>query len=227
VVALASRTRVEVADSQGVGWTLAGVAVVVVGLAVRALLGGAGVGDRSAMVMSVLLGVGVWAAARLLGGPRAAFLATLGVVALLDLAALPQRSPPAFDDLQAFYRTDQLLSAHVSAPDGVQSGAALTLVAQPTFPGAQPHFGLAGEVNGAQLSWSCAFGPGIQTLALPLPTGLVRAGESADVQLHLTGAPSRESDYLVVYASSQRGGFLLSLIPTSGLDASMTRCSLA
>jgi hypothetical protein len=227
VVAIASRARVGVADSHGVGWTLGAFAVLGVGLAVRVLLGGTGVGDRSAMVMSVLLSIGAWAAARLLGGPRAALLVTLGVAALLDLAALPQRNPPAYDDLQALYRTDQLLSTHVAAPDGVQSGAVLTLLAQPTFSGVQPQFGLAGDVNGTQLSWSCAFAHGVQTLALPLPTGLARPRESADVQLHLTGAPSRESDYLVVYASSQRGGFVLSLIPTSGLQDSMTRCMLA
>ena len=46
--------------------------------------------------------VGVWLAARLLGGPRTAFLATLALVALLDLAALPQRNQPQYDDLQAF-----------------------------------------------------------------------------------------------------------------------------
>jgi hypothetical protein len=216
-----------VAETHGFGWTLGACAVLVVGLAVRVVLGGVGVGDRSAMVMAVLLSVGAWAAARLLGGPRAAFLVTLGVVALLDLAALPQRSPPAYDDLQAFYRTDQVLSTQIPAPDGIQGGAALTLLAQPTFAGAQPTFGLAGEVNGTQLSWSCAFGHGIQTLALPLPTGLVQPGQSADVQLHLSGAPSREADYLVAYASSKRGGFLLSLMPTSGLEASMTRCTPA
>jgi hypothetical protein len=178
------------------------------------------------MVMAVLLSVGVWAAARLLGGPRVAFFATVCVVALLDVAALPQRSPPAYDDLQAFYRTDQVLATRASGPPGVDSGAALTVLAQPAFGGAQPQFGLAGSVNGTPLSWGCVFGRGIQTLALPLPGGLVRSGQDADVQLHLTGTPTREGDYLVVYASSQRGGYLVSLVPTSGLDATVTRCSL-
>jgi hypothetical protein len=209
------------------GWTIGALAVVVAGLGLRGVLGGASVGDRSAMAMSVLLCIGVWVATRLLGGPRVAFFVTIAAVALLDLAALPQRSPPPYDDLEAFYRTDQVLSTRVSVPAGVEGGAALTVLAQPTFAGTQPHFGLAGMVNGAELSWNCTFDHGLQTLALPLPGGLVRPGESADVQLHLSGSPSRETDYLVVYASSQRGGFVVSLVPTSGLGAGVTTCVLA
>jgi hypothetical protein len=163
----------------------------------------------------------------LLGGPKVAFLVTLGVVALLDLAVLPQRATPVYDDLEAFYRTDQALSTRVAAPAGVESGAVLTVVAQPTFPGAQPRFGLAGEVNGTSLTWNCTFGRGIQTLALPLPAGLVQPGEAADVHLRLSGSPSRENDYLVVYASSQRGGFLVALASASGLDPNVTRCAMA
>ncbi|MBV9579377.1 MAG: hypothetical protein JO057_12380 [Chloroflexi bacterium] len=227
MVAVASRARIQAADNHTVGWTLGALAVLVIGLAVHLILGGAGVGDRSAMVMSVLLSAGAWAAARVLGGPRVAFLVTLGLVAVLELAALPQRNPPVYDDLQAFFATDQLLSTQLTVPAGVDNGATLTVLAQPTFTGAQPQFGLAGDVNGTPLSWSCAFGHGMQTLALPLPAGLVRPGATADVQLHLSGSPTRESDYLVVYASSQRGGFLVSIVPTSGLDASVTHCTSA
>jgi hypothetical protein len=226
VVAVTSPAPAQAAASRGVSWTIGALAVVLVGLGLRTLLGGGGVGERAAMAMSVLLCIGLWVGARLLGGPRAAFLATLALVALLCLAALPQRNPPAYDDLQAFYRPDQVLSSRVPAPAGIDGGTALTVVAQPTFAGSQPLFGLAGEVNGIPLNWSCAFGHGIHTLALPLPAGLVRPGEMADVQLHLSGSPSRESDYLVVYASSQRGGFLVSLAPTSSLAADVTRCTL-
>jgi hypothetical protein len=229
VVALASGARVDAAERRGVSWTwtAGAVAVLAVGLGVRALLGGAGVGDRSAMVMSVLLSVGAWVAARVLAGPRVAFCVTLVVVALLDVAALPQRDPPAYDDLQAFYRTDQMLATQVAVPASVGGDAALTLVAQPTFAGSQPRFGLSGTVNGVALSWTCAFERRIQTLGLPLPAGTLQPGQPADVQLHLTGEPSREREYLVAYASSQRGGFLISAVPAAGLDASMTRCALA
>ncbi|MBV9325650.1 MAG: hypothetical protein JO352_17910 [Chloroflexi bacterium] len=227
MVAVAARARVDAGESRGIGWTVGALAVLIGGLGVRLVVGGAGVGDRSAMVMALALSLGAWAAARLLGGPRVAFGVMLAVVALLDLAALPQKNPPAYDDLQAFYRTDQLLSSQVTAPAGTDSGATLTVLAQPMFTDAQPQFGLAGTVNGRPMGWSCAFGHGIQTLALPLPAGIVRPAETADVQLHLSGSPSRESDYLVVYASSQRGGFLVSLVPTSALDSSVTRCALA
>jgi hypothetical protein len=228
VVAVASRARVELADTRALGWTVGALVVLLVGLGLRVLLGGAGVGDRSATVMSGLLCVGAWAAARMLGGPRVAFGVTLLVVALLDFAALPQRTPPAYDDLQAFYRTDQVLTSPVAVPPGLDPNtAALTMLVQPTFAGSQPRFGLAGSVNGAQASWSCAFQPGVQALALPLPSGALRSGPTADVELHLSGTPSRETDYLVVYASSQRGGFILGLAPLASLDARATRCTLA
>jgi hypothetical protein len=44
------------------------------------------------------------------------------------------------------------------------------------------------------------------------------------VQLHLTGSPSRDGDYLIVYASSRQGGYLIS--PGSP-DPNATRCSAA
>jgi hypothetical protein len=227
VVAVASPARAYTAKTRGLGWTIGALAILPVGLGVRLVFGGGGVGDRSAMVMSALLCVGVWAAARVLGGPRVAFVAALALVALLDLAALPARNPPAYDDLQAFYRSDQVLSSRVPAPAGFGGDAVLTVLAQPTFAGSQPRFGLGGAVNGTPLNWSCAFDRGIQTLALPLPAGLVRPGETADVQLHLSGSPSRESEYLAVYASSQRGGFLVSITPASTLGGNVTHCTLA
>jgi hypothetical protein len=210
------------------GWTLGAVAVLLLGLPLRALVGGVGVGDRSAMVMTALLGVGAWIAARMLAGPRVAFGVTLVVVALFALAALPQRAPPAYDDLEAFYRTDQRLTTSVAVPPGLDpDAAALTVLAQPTFAGPEARFGLAGTVNNVAVNWSCVFQKGIQTIALPLPGGAVGSGQSVDVQLHLTGSPTRESEYLIAYASSQRGGFVVGLAPSAGLDAAVTRCALA
>jgi hypothetical protein len=211
-------------------WTLAAVAVLVVGLGLRLALGGGGVGDRSAVVMSVLLVVAAWLAAWLLSGPRAALLVSLVLVALLDLGALPSRNAVPYDDLEAFYRTDQVLSAQPAVPRGADpAGVAITLQAQPYFAAAQPRFGLAGEVNGTPLQWTCTFPRGIQQIALPLPVGLASADPAgtADVRLHLTGAPDHTSEYLVVYASSRQGGFVISLEPIGALDASVTRCALA
>ena len=87
------------------------------------------------------------------------------------------------------------------------------LLAEPVFPTAasQPSFGLAGRVNGTAHTWDCPFHHGIQRVALPLSAAALNGASVADVQLQLNGSPSREGDYLLVYESSQRGGFLVSL----------------
>jgi hypothetical protein len=205
-------------------WTVAALAVLVLGLVIRLVLGGGGIGDRSALVMAVLLAMVSWLAARLLAGPRVALAVLAIVVALLDLAALPPRSPAAYDDLQALYRTDQVLPLQLSVPSGQE--LAMTVLAQPVFAGEQAGFGLAAEVNGTPLAWTCDFRRGVQRLALPLPSGLA-SGKVADVRLHLSGAPDRAGNYLVVYASSKLGGFVVDLQPVAGLDADVTRCALA
>ena len=207
------------------GWTLAAALVLLIGLGLRLLVGGGGVGDRSALVMGVLLGVSVWLAARLFAGPRAALVAVAAVVVLVDLAGLPARNEVAYDDLQAFYRTDQVLSARLPVP---ASDVAITLLVEPVFGGDRARFGLAGDLNGSALQWSCPFQHGLQRVALAVPTGLLRGGEMADVRLHLNGTPDRESDYLVAYTSSRLGGFVISLDPAGGSPStSVTRCSVA
>lgn len=205
-------------------WTAASLGVLLIGVTLRLVLGGFAVGDRSAVIMLVLLAMTSWLAARLLSGPRAALITILVLVALIDMAALPPRNAPQYDDLQAFYRTDQLISAQLAVPP--TDSAAITLLAQPVFSGSQPTFGLAAEVNGSSMAWTCAFRRGIQSIALPLaqpPAG----SAVANVQLHLTGTPSRESEYLVVYASSKLGGFVIGLQPQASLDAGVTRCTPA
>ena len=166
-------------------------------------------------------------AARVLGGTRAALVATVACVVLFDIAALPVRSALEYDDLQAFYRTDQVLMARPAVAVGGDAGSMrLTLLAQPVFGGAQPTYGVAAEINGATLSWNCTFARGLQRLELPLPGDLLQNG-IADVQLHLTGTPSREADYLLVYSSSRRGGFVVDLLPSANVDPNATVCSLA
>jgi len=215
----------------GRGWTIAAGAVLLVGLGLRLALGGGGVGDRSALVMSTLLAVGVWLGARLLSTPRTAFFVVFGVVALLDLAALPARNAPEYDYREAFFRTDQVVTAQV--PLAADAGAApaqprLVLLVEPVFPAGetQPRFGLAGEVGGAALGWDCAFPRGLQHLALPVPPALVPGSGPLDVRLHLTGSPTRESDYLLVYASAPRGGFLVSLVGAADVGSGTTVCTL-
>jgi hypothetical protein len=62
----------------------------------------------------------------------------------------------------------------------------------------------------------------MQRIALPVPPS---AG-GGDVRLRLTGSPSREGDYLLVYASSRQGGFLVSFVTAAELDQSATICTL-
>jgi hypothetical protein len=221
VVAVASSgVRDDVAATRSqVGWIAATGLVIVVGVVVRLALGGGGVGDRSAAIMTVLLSLVAWVATLLLSTPRAAFLVTLGLVALLDVAALPQRNLPEYDDREAFFRTDQVITAQLPV---VAGPAVVTLLAEPVFAGDAPKFGLAGDIGGAQLAWDCAFQRGIHQIALPLPPTLA----GGDARLQLTGSPSRESDYLLVYLSSRRGGFLISSVSASELSQSATTCTL-
>jgi hypothetical protein len=46
---------------------------------------------------------------------------------------------------------------------------------------------------------------------LPLPAAVLKGASTVDVRLQLNGSPSREGDYLLVYQSSERGGFLVSM----------------
>ena len=217
MVALASSERAGVSDARRGGtawnWSLATGAVVLVGIGLRLALHAGAVGDRSAAVMMALLGLSAWAAAMVLATPRTAFFVTLGLVTLLEVAALSARTVTEYDGRQAFYQTDQVLAARISiAPTLDPTPKVLTLLIEPTFSSAQPRFGLAGDVGGTSLTWDCAFRHGLQRLALPVPAAPVANAGALDVRLHLTGSPSRESDYLLVYASSQRGGFLVSLV---------------
>jgi hypothetical protein len=215
----------------GPGWIVAAGGVLVVGLSLRLALGGGGVGNRSAIVMATLLSVGAWLAAMLLSTPRTAFLVTLGAVAVFDLAALPASNAPEYDDREAFFRTDQVITAQVRTPPGLvgtQAQAMLVLLVEPMFPAsvAQPRFGLAGEVGSAALAWDCAFQRGLQQLALPLPPVAMAGSASVDVRLRLTGSPTRETDYLLVYASAPRGGFLVSLLGAADVAPKATMCTL-
>jgi hypothetical protein len=204
------------------GWSLAAAGALILGLLVRLAVGGGGTGVRSATLLGFLLTLGAWLAARVVAGPRTGLLVTVACVALLDVAALPTRSVVQYDDVQALYRTDQVVSAHLSGVD--QDMLTLTVLAQPTFSGTRPTFGLAGEVNGIAMAWNCQFQHGVQRLALPLRDAMRQTSATGiDVRLWLTGSPNRESDYLLVYQSSRTGGVLIEVGPTS----SAASCALA
>jgi len=189
--------------------------------------------DRSAILMMMLLSVGAWLAALLLSTPRVAFGVTLAAVALLGLAAAPARYATEYDDRQAFFRTDQVVTAHVPPPAnpvGTQAQPLLVLLVEPVFPATatQPQFGLAGDVGSAgPLAWDCPFQRGLQHLALPLPAAATPPTASDEVRLHLTGSPSRETDYLLVFASAPRGGYLASVVGPTEVGPGTTVCRLA
>ena len=67
---------------------------------------------------------------------------------------------------------------------------------------------------------------GLQRLALPVPSAALANAPALDLRLHLTGSPSRETDYLLAYASSGRGGFLVSLVNISDVGPDATTCTL-
>ena len=174
--------------------------------------------------MATLLTVGAWLAARLVGGPRAASAVSLGLMALFDIAGLPERGAPEYDGMEAWYRADQVVSDRVSVPN--EGAPSLTLLVQPVFAAARPSFGLGAELNGLSVSWSCPFQREIQRLALPIPREALEGVSTLDVRLHLTGSPSREADYLILYTSSRGGGPLLSLSSGPAPGEGVSTCSL-
>jgi hypothetical protein len=195
-------------------WLIGSAVVLVVGTLVRLILAGAGLPSLSGTILAVLLWLGVWAATLLLAPARAAFFVGIAAMAILDLAALQPRTPVAYDDREVLYRTDQVLARQVTASAG---HTLLLILAEPVFEGVQARFGLAGLIGASSVEWSCPFRHGIQRLALPLPAPV---SGPLDVQLRLTGAPSRETDYLMIFASSAERGPLIS-VAESGGDATL------
>ena len=199
--------------------------MLIVGLGARLVFGGTGAGDRSALVMATLLTLGAWLAARLIGGPRTAFLVSLGLLVLFDVAALPPRGVTEFDGVEAWYRTDQVVAAQLARP--TTAAANLTLLVQPMFGGTQPTFGLGAEAIGVSRKWTCPCTRDIERLALPVPPQALGNASSLDIHVHLTGSPTRDSDYLLVYTSSRLGGPVISLQGSPAPEAPLTMCALA
>jgi hypothetical protein len=230
VVAVASApSRLAVARRRLDRWLVASFAAFVLAVTLRFALGGGGVGARSAVVMLTLLVLGLGLAAWL--GTRSArgvFWIVLATSAAVDLGALPVRNAPEYDEREALYRVDQAVGRSVEVPSN-GSPLMLTVLAQAVWPAdrPQPAFGVAAEVAGQQLAWRCEFERDIRRLALPVPGEIVANAQNVDARLRLTGVPSRETDYLVVYSSSGQGGYLIWLTPETSLSADITHCSLA
>jgi hypothetical protein len=202
------------------GWLIGAAVVVVLGTLVRLIVAGTSVPRLSGTVLAVLLWLGVWLAMVLLTNPRVAFFVGLAAMAVVDVSAFPPRVSVSFDDREVLYRTDQSLAVHVSA---VVGDTLLTVLAEPVFAGAQPRFGLAGQVGGTAVEWSCTWRRGRQVVALPLPAS---ATGGFDVQLRLIGTPSRDGDYLLVYASSAQPGPVILTTSPSALKDDATMCAL-
>ena len=224
MVALETAARAEPASPRararlaGSRWWLATGAIVVLG-SLAPLAVAPGIGHLSAAVMSVLLGAGVAAIGLALDSPRAAFAGTLGLMLLLDLGRLPPRPAPGYEEPQALWQTDQTIDASL---DGATSR--LMVLADAEFEGQQAPFGLAATVNGQQHAWRCPFQHGRQWLELPLDGG---SSSSLDVRLGLSGAPDRDANYLVVYRSATRDGWLLGPSEDPAAPAPITTCSPA
>jgi hypothetical protein len=181
--------------------------VLAVGCAARLVLGGLNAPNLSATLLGLLLGAGVAVTAWLVLAPRAGFVAALAAMLVLNVAALTPRAIAPYDERQALYRTDQDLSLPV--PNGASS---VQVLVEPVLTGPTPRFGLAGNLdNGPVVAWSCPWRPGMQRVELPLPTS------GSTLRLRLTGSPSRDGDYLLVYTAVQG--------PTAAPDA--VRCALA
>ena len=65
---------------------------------------------------------------------------------------------------------------------------------------------------------------GQQWLLLPLPALPAADGDAVPVGLRLVGQPSRERDYLVVFAENEASGFLIQLVDGSQPDPTAVRC---
>jgi hypothetical protein len=201
------------------------------GVLARLALGGTGTGARSAVVMTLLLSIGAWLACWVLrASPRATLFVVAATVLVLTVAALPVRNAPAYDEREALFRTDQAVARSVPvSADVTANRPTLTILAEAVFPGdrPQPTFGLAGRVGETELTWRCVFSRGIDQYALPVPPTVVAGRSDVDVRLRVTGAPSRETDYLLVYSSAPRGGYLISLASADSLSNNVaTTCTL-
>jgi hypothetical protein len=182
-----------------------------------------GIGHVSAAVLTLLVGLSIASVALALGSGRATFLATTAVVLLLDVGRLPVRPGPGYEEPEALWRTDQTLAVTaLSSPGGLGS---LALLAQPVVADAESPLGVGATVNGEAAAWQCPFQPGVQWLQLPIDPALPASGTSLDVRLRLTGAPDRDHDYLVVFRSSRREGFLVQAgAPDPSIPAPVTSC---
>jgi hypothetical protein len=181
-----------------------------------------GVGHLSAAVMSLLLGSGVAAVGLGLGSARTSFVATLGLMLLLDVGRLPPRPAPGFEEPQALWQTgDQTIEASLNTSSGP---AHLAVLADAFYQGERAPYGLAATVNGHDYTWQCPFQKGRQWLELPVDTA---EANSLDVKLGLSGKPDREANYLVVYRSATRDGWLLGLTEDPAAPAPITTCGRA
>src|SRR5262249_39030668 len=151
--------------------------VLILGSTVRLVAGGLTAPSLSATVLGALLWLGLWLTVLLLTNPRVAFWVGLVAMAVLDVAALAPRAGGPYDEREALYRTDQ--SMVVPVPSGATS---VQVLVEPVFNGTAPGFGLAGDLNGAPLAWTCPLRLGVQRVELPLPL----PASAPLLRLHLT-----------------------------------------
>lgn len=211
-------------------WIVAGVGAPAVAALVPVALRPGDASHASLAVLMLLVGECLWAAAFLLVGGRGALLIAVVGVAGLSAIQLPVPDRVPYRWRQALYRPDQAIQLHVPVDARhVPASPALRVLAEPHLVAAQPAFALETEMPLATTRWACPFAAGRQWLELPVPASAIAGKDELPVTLRLTGQPSREGDYLVVYARNESGDFLVELAESAatGPEGPTIRCAIA
>jgi hypothetical protein len=176
------------------------------------------------VVLAALLSVCVGAAAVPLAGPRWALACGLGSLVLLNAVRIPVGQSVPYRWRQALYRSDQTIQQRVPLPTQPLGAPALRILVEPHLATRPPPFQLETSTPDRTQRWACPFAAGEQWLLLPLPAVPAADGDAVPVGLRLAGQPSRERDYLVVFAQNEASGFLIQLVDGSEPDPAAVRC---
>jgi hypothetical protein len=209
--------------ARGGGWLLAGVLVIVGGLAAMVLVGARAEYQTSLAVLIALVGAGVWAGAVPVLGTRRALVCAVASLVLLNLIRLPVDNSLPYRWRQALYRPDQTVQASVTFDGTNFQAPALRVLAEPHLTSASPSFQVRTSTPLGTTTWSCPWRSGQQWLLLPLPS---KPSGTLPVMLGVAGQPARDGDYVIVFGENEAGGFLIEPGDASQPDRA-TVCSAA
>jgi hypothetical protein len=183
-----------------------------------------GTNQVALVVLAALLSIGVGAAAVPLAGPRWALACGLGSLVLLNTIRVPVGQSVPYRWRQALYRSDQTVQQRVPLPAQPLGAPALRVLVEPHLATQPPPFQLETSTPDRTQRWTCPFVAGQQWLLLPLSAMPAADGDAVPVGLRLVGQPSRERDYLVVFAENEASGFLIQLVDGSQPNPAAVRC---